>query len=216
MEGGPGSLSIQLCDRASAGLATQRVVPAGGTGTQGTDFGPHRPLPGPASPPGPRVSGCQGEGPAWWGATCWGGQALGDRHSRSCSLSEEAEAHGPRPGPMPDPAVPDFSAALFSLVTCHLHLPQAWVAGLAFLPLRGDVTPSFPGRDSRARSGRPWGGAAPDGGAGGEEVASARSGGDCAPGTGAVGARSHDCWPHPPWNRGRKICVSFPSLSSLN
>lgn len=84
------------------------------------------------SPPGPGVSGCQGEGPAQWGSCMPRGGGGGDR---ALALPERGGGGsgrpwpGPRlpaPGPVPDPAVPDFGAGAFSSpVTCHLRPPES-------------------------------------------------------------------------------------------
>lgn len=118
-------------------------------------------------------------------AACPGVVGAGIGHSRS--LSEEAEAQGgpgqalgswPR-GQCRTLLCPTSALALSPLqspVTCVL--PKAWVAGFAFIPLRGDVTLSFHRwRLARHGQARPWGGGAPGRRPGGKEVASTCSGG---------------------------------------
>lgn len=168
------------------------------------------------SPPGPGVSGCQGEGPAQWGSCMPRGGGGGDR---ALVLPERGGGGsgrpwpGPRlpaPGPVPDPAVPDFGAGAFSSpVTCHLRPPESLGRRVCLHSTERRRHTEFPQVEAR-----PWGGGVPGRRPGGKEVASTCSGGVCALRTGAVGAGSHACRPHPPWNRGRKIHLSH--LSSLN
>lgn len=165
------------------------------------------------SPPGPGVSGCQGEGPARWGSCMPRGGGGGDR---ALALPERGGGGSGRPrGQCRTLLCPTSALALSPLqspVTCVL--PKAWVTGFAFIPLRGDVTLSFHRwRLARHGQARPWGGGAPGRRPGGKEVASTCSGGvPC--GQVQWGPGATPAGPHPPWNRGRKIHLSH--LSSLN
>lgn len=117
------------------------------------------------SPPGPGVSGCQGEGPAQWGSCMPRGGGGGDR---ALVLPERGGGGsgrpwpGPRlpaPGPVPDPAVPDFGAGAFSSpVTCHLRPPESLGRRVCLHSTERRRHTEFPQVEAReARAGPPVG-----------------------------------------------------------